>query len=215
MLHRLTKHANTRSVREPVNLLFDANAAEQLRPDLHVTFAPTEYCPQVRNYAVDLTLVCPFKGSEKGNLSTGVNVPADHNKISLKKHIHKRANDRRKVKLTKYGEACKQKNIVFVPFVVYTTGMIHANGFKFLRQLAKHAAATRNAVDPSPFFHYYLKVMNIELLKLITNTMFAKSVAHFSRNVYNAREHLREGNRAVYSEWFSRPSNRIFVDRMD
>ncbi len=214
MLYRITKHANTRSIREPVNLLFDPQAEHQLRPDLQVTLAPTTECPNVRNFAVDLSLVCPFKGSASGNLSIGVNVPNDHEQIT-KKHINQRANVRRATKITRYEAKCQAKDTIFVPFIIYTSGMIHADGYKFLRQLAMHAANTRNASDPNPFFHYYLKVMNISLLKLVANTVFAKSIAHFSQNAYNAREHLRLGNKAVYDEWIPRPSGRLFHDRGD
>ena len=52
---------------------------------------------------------------------------------------NKIANQRKTVKESKYKEICKQRNITFVPFIMYSTGKIHKEGMAFLRSLAKHA----------------------------------------------------------------------------
>ena len=84
----------------------------------------------------------------------------------------------------------------------------------FLQMLADHAAETRNATDPAPFLNYYLKMLSISLMNLLAATIRAKAIAQFSRSIRNTRDNLREGNRAVYSEWITRSSDR-FIDRGD
>jgi hypothetical protein len=79
--------------------------------------------------------------------------------------------------------------------------------------MADHAAETknRNAVDPAPFFNYYLKIMSSSLMNLLAETIRANAIAQFSKSFRNQRDNLREGNRAVYTEWLARTSDRMLI----
>jgi hypothetical protein len=215
VLYRITKHANARSVQEPMNLLHNPTSQAEVRPDLLVTLAPTTKYSEIRSLAVDLAVVCPFQGSKTGILSVGTNVAPN---LVTEKHINARATNMRKTKTNKYAPACAPKNktttIQFVPFIINTTGKIDSSGMMFLKMLADHAAETRNAMDPAPFLNYYLKMLSISLMNLLAATIRAKAIAQFSRSIRNTRDNLREGNRAVYSEWITRSSDR-FIDRGD
>ena len=212
VLYRATKHANTRSIQEPVQLLYVPKAKHQLRPDLHVTFTP-DNTTDIRDYAVDLTVVCPFYGSKKSVLSTGFKVSYD--KATLKQ-INSRAINAKKTKIAKYAPTCasRTKKIKFVPFVVNNTGQIHSEGIAFLRKLAIHAAETRYA-DENVFFNYYLKKMSVGLMKLVANTIHAKAVHHFALTINNPKKHLRDGNRAAYLQNVAHPASHVYVDRGD
>jgi hypothetical protein len=65
----------------------------------------------------------------------------------------------------------------FVPFVMYTTGKVHVEGYKFLEKMAA----------------YYLKVLSVCLIKRIGYTIAFRATASFSRN-YNIRDTFRQGN---------------------
>ena len=162
-LYRITKHANTRSLMEPEGWLYKPDTNEHVVPDLQVKLSSTTQYPSTRTFAVDLSLACPFKGSESGNIAIPAE-PKDHEKIT-DNEIHKLALIRKKTKIAKYGPACGT-HTTFVPFIITTTGKIHSDGYKFLELLADHAAETRNELDSTPFFHYYLKLMSVELMKL-------------------------------------------------
>ncbi len=214
VLYRATKHANTRSIQEPVQLLYVPNAVSQVRPDLHVKFAPIN-TTEPRDYAIDLTIVCPFHGSESGILSTGYS-NLTYDKVELK-HINSRAIASKKTKIAKYGPICKNhtKEIKFVPFVVNTTGQIHSEGIAFLRKLAIHAAETRYAADENVFFNYYLKKMSVGLMKLVANTIYAKAVNHFARTINNPKNHLRDGNRDAYLQNVVHPFSHLYINKGD
>ena len=205
-LYRITKHANSRSLMEPEGWLYKPDTNEHVVPDLQVKLSSTTQYPSTRTFAVDLSLACPFKGSESGNIAIPAE-PKDHEKITGNE-IHKLALIRKKTKIAKYGPACGT-HTTFVPFIITTTGKIHSDGYKFLELLADHAAETRNELDSTPFFHYYLKLMSVELMKLNAKLLYCKSVAVFSRNIQNPVDHLRKGNLAVYNEWNAHPSSRF------
>jgi hypothetical protein len=214
-LYRLAKHANTRCIQEPVNWLFAPETNNVLKPDLQVSLAPSTENIEVQHFAIDLSFVCPFQGSQSGNISIVANKITDHERIP-KAQIDLAATNRFKAKVKKYGKAAENAKVKFVPFIVNTTGKIHDDGVKFLETLAQHAAQTRNEVDHGPFLSYYMKVMSVEIMKLMANLMYSKSIACFSRNTRDARIHLREGNKAVFSEWNPpRPCARLSIGADD
>jgi hypothetical protein len=105
----------------------------------------------------------------------------------------------------------KNSNYELIPFVINTTGKIHKEGIAFLHKLADHAAETRNAVDPAPFFNYYLKILSSSLMNFIADTIRAKAIAQFSKSFKNHHANLRDGNREVYGEWLTRTSDRMLI----
>jgi hypothetical protein len=92
-----------------------------------------------------------------------------------------------------------------------TTGKIHNDGIAFLHKLADHAAENRNAVDPAPFFNYYLKILSLSLMSFTADIIRAKAIAQFSKSFKNHYANLRDGNRAAYGEWLTRTSDRMLI----
>ena len=137
-------------------------------------------------FALDVTLVCPFDGSQKGDLKVPT---SDQQEVE---QCDKQANQKAKAKRDKYGQVCKDRNIEFVPFVFYTTGKLHQEAVKFLRLLATHAAEHRK-LSEGTLFRYYLKMLSISLVQRIGYTIQTKAVACTTRN-FRIREVLRNGN---------------------
>jgi hypothetical protein len=212
VLYRATKHANTRSVQEPVQLLYVPDADSQVRPDMHVKFAPIN-TTVIKDYAIDLTVVCPFVGSASDELSTGCSKNLTFDQATFQ-HINKRAIEAKIKKIKTYRPICESKNIKFVPFVINNTGQIHSEGLAFLKKLALHAAETRYVADEDVFYNYYLKIMSVGLMKLVTNVIYAKANHHFTLTVNNPKNHLRDGNRAAFQQNLAHPFCR-YVNRGD
>ncbi len=89
-------------------------AAKQDRPDLGDTLLSKKIL-QVR-YAIDEGLTAPFEA--------GIAIPQSLLICAVAKQ---------QSKSNMYREACRVKNCVFVPFIMYTTGKIHDQGLSFLK----------------------------------------------------------------------------------
>jgi hypothetical protein len=177
------------SVREPYHLF---NASNE-RPDIYVKFGDNVEIN--KPYAVDLTVVCPFIGSESGRLSVP-DKPKDtasvqvHDRfretlLQANNKIHeKRAEEAKKEKVRKYGDLCKNIGVEFVPFVITSTGKIHSEGISFLKKLASHASEVRN-IPFGILFKYYKKILSVSLIKQVTHTIYTKAIARLSRNNSN------------------------------
>lgn len=185
-LYRITTHAMTHAVKEPYHLF---NGSDK-RPDIYVKFGDNVEIN--KPYAVDLTIVCPFEGSQSGNLVVpdmpAANANADtHNRFKAKilnkdNKIHnKRADEAKKRKVRDYGELCKNAGMEFVPFVMSSTGKIHAEGISFLKKLATHSAEVRK-LSFGTLFRYYKKILSISLIKQVTHTIYNKAIARSSHN---------------------------------
>ena len=79
------------------------------------------------------------------------------------------------MKEKKYKAICKQRNITFIPFIVYSTGKIHKDGMAFLRSLAKHAQDVRQ-ISQDTLVKYYVKCLNFALIKQVSYSIYAKTV---------------------------------------
>ena len=144
-------------------------------------------------YAVDLTVVSPFRGSLAGvpevNFKGGASdIPKDfHNK---------RANTRREQKVTKYKDTCTKKGVAFVPFVINSTGKIHRDGVLFLTKLANHASEVRG-LSATTLLKYYYKLLNVALIKQVARVICLKSLESVSPASYaiGGMDHqIRTGN---------------------
>jgi hypothetical protein len=167
------------AMEEPGNLFIDAD--NNTRPDLKVAFPKNMV---TTTYALDLTIVSPFEGTGKGELKvTNPQRPDDCDARSIKAAADK---------TRKYKVPCQQRNMVFVPFVMYTTGKLHVEGYKFLEKLAAYAEERRK-VPKDILMRYYLKVLSVCLVKRIGYTITSRATASFSRN-YNIRDTFRQGN---------------------
>ncbi len=109
---------------------------------------------------------------------------------------NKRAVVKLKEKVKKYGNICKNHNVIFVPFVMYSTGRIHKSGIDFLSKLALHAREVRN-IPRSTLVNYYVKLLNFTLIKEAAKIIYIKSVENNAlvRNAnFNMRNMIRVGN---------------------
>ncbi len=131
---------------------------------------------KMHTYAIDLTIVCPFKGSQKGTLSlpdASRNRPQD-----CDLHAQQAARN----KDAKYKDHCKNHNVTFVPFVVYSTGKLHASAYRFLKAMATYAGERRK-VPASVLLRYYLKILSVHLTKRIGHTIHQRAIACLSGNI--------------------------------
>ena len=192
-LHSITKHAMTRSAQEPRWLLYQENVESQVRPDLEVSF-PINMLNKV--HAVDIGMCCPYNGSFSGSLSVEQgHTIANNGTIPVDLHL-KRACDRVKKKNNIYKELCDNRHFTFVPFIIYTTGMIHNDGVSFLKSLAKHASEARN-VPVNTLLKYYFKILNFTMIKEAARIIYAKSLESVTVGRYSnvrTRSAIREGN---------------------
>ena len=173
------KHAMTYAMEEPANMFIDAD--NRTRPDLKVAFSKNMV---TTTFALDLTIVSPFEGTGKGDLK--VSNP-DHPHLCDVRAVKAAADKTRKYKLP-----CQQRHIEFVPFVMYTTGKLHDEGYKFLERMAAYAEERRK-VPKAILMRYYLKILSVCLIRRIGYTIASRATASFSRN-YNVREAYRQGN---------------------
>ena len=202
-MYGITKHAMTRSAMEPRSLLWQEGLEDleppgkQVRPDLEVTF-PINMLSKV--HAVDVGMCCPYKGSYTGRLSVEQrHTVADNGDIPLDLH-KKRAITRVNEKNLKYKELCDNRHITFIPFIMYTTGMIHEDGEKFLKSLAKHAEEARN-IPANTLLKYYYKILNFTVIKEAARIIYAKSLESVTVGRYSnvrTRSAIREGNAIAY-----------------
>jgi hypothetical protein len=191
-LYQLSTQAMVISaVQEPANLLRVATAEHQVRPDLGLVI-PSRNMQHV-TYAVDVGLVCPFKGSKMGNIEV------DHN--VRKPHLtnDKRAIQKKKDKDLTYKTICKNKGYVFVPFIMNTTGKIHKQGLRLLRRMAEHASELRN-IPAETLFKYYIRVMNFTLFSQVTRLITLKAIGHSDPKTarQTSANTLRSVNRLVH-----------------
>ncbi len=164
-----------------------------LRPDLRITYTQPNFSKEV---LLDLRVTTPFEGTKSGNLSapnfSGDVIPND---------LHdKRAGLAYKEKLEKYQRACAnlgRSELHFLPFIISSTGKIHKEGKKFLKELAAHGSEVRT-VPQNTLYNYYLKIISISFIKLITRIIYAKATAISSGNTFNPRKMLRQGNFEAY-----------------
>ncbi len=180
-LYLCCKHAMTYAQEEPAHLFPTADAS--LRPDLLVSF-PIDL--ENKTFALDVTLVCPFTGAQKGQLA----LPLSDNQDAKLCDVH--ARNRAKLKRDKYGQVCKDRGIEFVPFVMYTTGKIHSDAKSFLKKLASHAAEQRK-IPEGVLYRYYLKMLSVTLVQRIGYTIRTRAMACTTNN-YRVRQFLRNGN---------------------
>jgi hypothetical protein len=170
------------AMEEPANLFIDAN--NQTRPDIRVDICKNMVTTR---YALDLTLICPFKGAGKGDLKIGAN-----GNPRVQGGCDARAKTAAGYKATKFAQPCQQRNLVFVPIVMYTTGKIHEDGYKFLQQLAAHGEERRR-IPKNVLLKYYLKLLSVCLVKRVSYTICTRAAHSFARN-YNIRGTFRTGN---------------------
>ncbi len=189
-LHRIAKHAMATSYQEPKGLLFVPGAAHQLRPDLEIRFSKSSQSEEI-TYAVDTSLVCPFKGSFTGVPEVEFNgegpLPVDIDK----KYAIQRTNQ----KIVKYREACQRKGVAFVPFVLTSTGKVHKEGVLFLSKLADLAVRTRG-ISSTTALKYYLRLMNVAIIKQVTRVISLKVLESRSYSIRTAGlgRMIRTGN---------------------
>ncbi len=177
-------------------MLHQANKSQQVRPDLEVAF-PILPSNNV-TFAVDLSICCPFEGSQVGAPVVSIQNSIDNDNANgvPKNYENKIANKRVSEKKNKYDRICKQKGCRFVPFIMYSTGRIHKHACKFLYQLANHAKDIRN-LPQNTLMNYYVKLLNFALIKEATHTICVKSheIGSYMRNANsNVRAEIRVGN---------------------
>ncbi len=204
-LYRITKNALVYSVREPYHLF---NASNK-RPDIYVKFGDNANI--IKPYAIDLTIVSPYVGTESGQLAVPGKPIASaaahlHDRfretiLQVNNKIHeKRANEAKQDKVREYGDLCKNIGVEFVPFVMTSTGKLHSEGISFLKKLATHASEVRN-IPFGTLFRYYKKLLSISLIKQVTHTIHTKSIARLSRNTSNNFEDdIRDTNILIGEE---------------
>jgi hypothetical protein len=192
VLFRICKHATARTIQEPRFLLHQPTAASQVQPDVEASFIVNM---TQKTHALDLAICCPFDGSQSGKLF--VNYKMKENETVVPAALeNKIANQRKTMKESKYKEICKQRNITFVPFIMYSTGKIHKDGMAFLRSLAKHAHDARN-ISQDTLVKYYVKCLNFALIKQVSYSIYAKTIASMTvgRHVnVRTRNAIRVGN---------------------
>ncbi len=174
-LYNICRHSMSYSVEEPRHLFIDAD--NRTRPDLLVAFNKNLV---TTNYALDLTIICPFDGAGKGNLRTTTD------------DCNARADKAARDKSTKYQQMCQQRQMKFVPFVVYSTGKVHKDGVRFLEGLAAQAEEKRR-IPKHILYKYYLKILSVCLVRRLGHTISCRATGSFSRN-YRVREAYRVGN---------------------
>ncbi len=167
LYHLSTQAMVINAVQEPVKMLRVEGAANQLRPDLGITIPANNM--RFVTYAVDISLVCPFKGSKTGEIAV------DHHSTKPELSHKKRALDKKAQKDSKYKAVCRAKDCVFVPFIINTTGQIHKQGLTLLRKMANHASEIRD-IPAEVLFKYYIKVLNFSLFKQVTRLVYLKAV---------------------------------------
>jgi hypothetical protein len=155
MLQNCCKHAFAPCIEEPSKTFVGENVSN-LRPDLIANIS-VKSTPEV-NYAVDLTIVSPFSGVQRGVLQQPSN-----EEVLLP---DKKANEAAEKKNKKYVKVCSDHGFTFVPFVMYTTGKLHQDAVKFLGLLAEQAAAKRH-IASSIIQNYYVKLLSVCLVKRI------------------------------------------------
>ena len=192
-LYLCCKHAMTHAQEEPPHLFPTADTA--LRPDIVVSFP---VALETKTFALDVTLVCPFNGAQKGTLTLPLTEQQDAKKCDVQ------ADSRAKLKRDKYGQQCKERNIEFVPFVIYTTGKLHRDAVGFLRKLAQHAAEHRK-IPEGVLLRYYMKLLSVTLVQRVGYTIHTRAIACTTRN-FRIREVLRNGNELALSVGGSRYS---------
>ena len=179
----------TNSLQEPTKLLHDDNATSQLRPDLKVTFITDHQISTT--FAVDVSLVSPFEGSYIGipkvNFNGAGKIPTGFE--------NKLAEVRVKEKNNKYKKACTDRGYAFVPFVVNSTGKIHPKGVSFLKKLANHGAEARG-LPAATLLRYYIKLINVALIKQIAWAVNLKTLESVSPSLYTTGmdQMIRTGN---------------------
>ncbi len=124
-----------------------------------------------------------------------------------------RAMDRKQSKTNLYRNACRIKNCIFVPFIMYTTGKIHKNGLNLLRIMARNASEHRDIPEQS-LFKYYIKVLNFTLLRNIAKVICLKAVCSVDAKSARQGATLRAVNKLVHimSEQPHVPLCNIFPD---
>lgn len=180
VLYHITRHASVnKSIQEPRYLLHDSkkNKKEhQLIPDLHVNFPIDTHN---KTFAVDLSITCPFDGSASGKISVPKPKKSSNNNnqndVVPTDLPDKNALLKRKAKNDKYQKACTNRGIIFVPFIIFSTGKIHMDGMRFLNQLAKHGQEARD-IDQQVLVKYYVKLINFALIKEATHTIYVKAI---------------------------------------
>jgi len=207
-LHQLSTQAMVISaVQEPKEMLFVEGAEKQVRPDLSMTIPARNM--RLVTYAVDIGVVCPFKGSKSGNIRV------DHDATNPANTHDKRVKDYKKKKNDKYKEICRTKGFSFVPFMITSTGKIHQQGLTLLSRMAHHASAIRN-IPAKTLYKYYIKVMNLTLFRQVTRTILLKAVGNHDKQVARqiSDNTMRSVNRLVHvmSEQPHLSAHNIFPD---
>ncbi len=126
-LKLIASHAQSPCILEPQDLLHNPDAATQIRPDMVMDIAASNMTH--KKYAIDVSIVCPFDGSKSGKLQitrTDDNMPK----------YNANAENKASTKNNKYKKLCDDRGIVFIPFIIYSTGKIHNDGLKLLQKLA-------------------------------------------------------------------------------
>ncbi len=187
-LHRIAKHAMAKSIQEPTWLLYVEGAQNQLRADLAVNLLSSDFVNII--YAIDVAVTCPFDGAKAGVPKVTYN----DNGGELPKDLHdRRANIRKADKISKYQETCRNKNITFVPFILYSTGKIHKNGISFLTKLANHAEEARG-ISATTLLKYYIKLLNVALIKQVARAVSLKTLECNFPSASGMNKAIRTGN---------------------
>ncbi len=104
-------------IQEPESMLRIEGAEKQVRPDIGATLLSKDM--QHVRYAIDVGLTSPFMGSKEGKIEV------DHHPTKPELTHKKRVMARKQSKTNLYRDACRIKNCIFVPFIMYTTGRIY------------------------------------------------------------------------------------------
>ena len=115
----------------------------------------------------------------------------------------------------KYKDICKNKGIIFVPFIMNSTGKIHQQGLTLLRRMAHNASTLRN-IPAQTLYKYYIKVMTFTLIRQTTRTILLKAVGNHNLQVATqvSNKTMREVNKLVHvmSEQPHVSAHNIFPD---
>lgn len=199
-LKDIAVHAQSPCILEPQDLLFVQNSDNQVRPDMVMDIAVSNTTRM--KHAIDVSIVCPFIGSKSGKIEIGSNTDN-----GMPKH-DATANSKVSSKNAKYKTLCENRHITFVPFVMYSTGKIHKDGLKLLKNLAEQAESIRE-IPANILFKYYLKRINFVLIKQVSYTIRMK--ANASLQIGHGNENTVHYNMAVNNwralEIASEPNN--------
>jgi len=175
-LIKIFHYSGMRVTRQPTHNFQSSNQenSDNLRLDLKTTHP---FAPGNPELLIDVSVVQAYPGSGGGlnSLQTTVNQDTWLN-ILNKPHSRTSAKAAKK-KNQKYSDLSHQEGKVFLPFIQEINGHIEPEGFQFIKQLARKAAAERYlpAANVQTFF---LNLLSFTLQKSITRSIFTHLHKH-------------------------------------